>query len=151
MLVLLKFINMPDIQVKIEGVDALIKAFGDKQEKAKEGVAMGIHQAAVLFRDTAMQYARAGHPVGPNVISGLLSAMEVNFTDRGLESEAQVKSPAPYSVYVEYGHMQVMAWGHAMEPKPVQPYPFMRPAVLDVFDSGNAQKLIENAIKEVLS
>jgi len=32
----------------------------------------------------------------------------------------------------------------------VKPYPFVRPAILDIFDGGIAQKLFEGAVKETL-
>lgn len=144
------------ISVSIQGVDGVISKLGAKQQQAQNAVGIGIGRVAILFRDTALQYARAGHPDHPNVISGRLSSIKISpFTNKGSETSVEVGPDAEYAQWVEFGHTQqpgryVPAIDKKLVATEVKPYPFMRPAIADVFYSGKGAQLFKNVVQQSL-
>lgn len=137
------------ITVKINGMDDCLKNIQGAQTDTYSATVKGITRVAVLLRDTITQYSQSGHPDHPNIITGRLSNSIRYRVIEGAVTRGYVGSDATYAPFVEFGHMQTMAWGHPVKsPNPVPAYPFFRPAIVEVFDSGQAQRVFENTIKE---
>jgi hypothetical protein len=114
-----------------------------------------LQRAAQLLRDTIVdKYVGAGHPAGPNVVTGRLKA-SIRYTPTNPTDVVYVGTDADYAPYVEFGHSQtpgrfVPALGKRLVASEVKPYPFMRPAILEVFDGGQAKRVVMETLREEL-
>lgn len=138
------------ISAILKGLDKTLSRLAEIKTLEHQAELLAVERACLLMRDTAVSYAGAGHPEHPEVQTGRLRSSLRYLVEDGVPVKGYVGSDSDYASFVEFGHMQVMAWGHPMEPKPVKPYPFFRPAIADVFDSGTADTLMTNTFKEVL-
>jgi len=139
----------------LRGLDKLVTNLAEVKIKAKEAEVLGVTRAAIALRDSIVQYVDEGHPDHPEIHSGRLKASIRYVVDAGSPTTAVVGSDAEYAPFVEFGHSQtpgrfVPALGKRLVADHVKPYPFVRPAILDIFDGGIAQKLFEGAVKETL-
>jgi hypothetical protein len=133
------------LRVSTSGIEKLNNA----KALLPEAVTLGVQRVALYFRDNCVLMAQAGHPSHPNVITGRLSgSMRIAPIRDGINAARQVGSDAKYAPFVELGHMS-RSWGsdkwHA-----VPAYPWFQPAIVQTFDSGDAQTIFLNTIKEVL-
>lgn len=137
----------------INGADKILSQFnamGDTMAAAKR---KGVRLVAIRLRDVMTEFAKAGHPEHPNVITGQLST-KITYDGPDEEGDivrANVGSPTPYAPYVEYGHSQevgrfVPALGKRLVAGSVKAYPFARPAALQVFDGGEAEKIFAQSV-----
>ena len=138
----------------LKGLDELVTKFAELKLQAKEAQSLGLKRAAMALRDSIVQYVDAGHPDHPEIQSGRLKA-SIRFAPTEPVDQVAVGSDAEYAPFVEFGHSQtpgrfVPALGKRLVADHVKPYPFVRPAILDIFDGGIAQKLFEGAVKETL-
>lgn len=119
--------------------------------KLGDAVYLGIERVALLFRDNCVLMAQAGHPEHPNVVTGRLSAsMQYRMLGSGESASAEVGSNASYAAYVELGHMSPN-WGDPSKGWHAVPaYPWFQPAIDLTFNSGDAQQLFTETVKEVL-
>jgi HK97 gp10 family phage protein len=144
-----------DITGVLRGLDQLVTKFADIKVKAKEAEVLGVTRVAIALRDSIVGYVDEGHPDHPEIKSGRLKASIRYVVDSGTPTTAVVGSDADYAPFVEFGHSQtpgrfVPSLGKRLVADHVKPYPFVRPAITDVFDGGIAQKLFKGAIKEKL-
>jgi phage gpG-like protein len=142
-----------DIKVTVSGLENLITNVANIQAKTGSAGNVALERVALLMRDTVVKYAGAGHPDNPNVITGRLrSSIQYQMIS---DNEAFVGSNVDYAPYVEFGHAQtpgryVPAIGKRLVQSVVPAYPFFRPAITDVFDGGQATKLYEASMRELL-
>ena len=138
------------VQLRINSSAALAK-LEDLRVKVPLAITLGVQRVALLFRDNCVQMAQAGHPSHPNVISGRLSgSMRFVMHSPGTTGvSAEVGSDVSYAPYVELGHMS-RSWG-SDNWHPVPAYPWFQPAIVQTFDSGDAQTIFERTIQEVLA
>lgn len=135
------------VQVNLLGLDSALTTLQMLQTKSGTTMEQAINTVALYFRDNLVLFAQAGHPDHPNVITGRLSgSMRVAMHKQGITSWAEVGSDAGYAAYVEFGHMSPN-WG---DPKKgwhkVPAYPFFQPAIMQTFDSGDAQSIFDQVV-----
>ena len=139
--------------LQLKGLDEAINKVKEKANKVHDAQVLGINRVALFFRDNCVKNARAGHPEHPNVVSGTLSGSFQVEMDSGEPVKARVGTDAPYDPFVEFGHSQepgrfVPAIGKRLVATKAPAYPFFRPAIVETFDSGDAQKIYSETIKE---
>ena len=139
----------------LNGLDGVLGKLEDLKKKSKAAEVLGVKRAALMLRDTIVKYSDEGHPDHPMVQTGRLRSSIKYKMVEGATTQAYVGSDAKYAPFVEFGHGQtpgrfVPAIKKKLKATMVKPYPFVRPAITDVFDGGQAQKLFEGAVKEKL-
>lgn len=134
------------VQIKWQGANTAGGILNSFSDKGKSAIDQGTKTVALMFRDYLASYAQGGHPEHPNVITGRLSG-SMRIAPEGW-AKYKVGSDAEYAPYVEFGHMS-RSWG-SDKWHYVPAYPFFRPAVTSVFDSGEGQRVFEAAIKQAL-
>ena len=144
------------INVKIAGMNEALNAMKLRQINARNVDKLAIQRVALLLRDTMVRFAGAGHPEHPNVQTGRLKSSIRYTLEEGTPAKAKVGSDAPYAPFVEFGHMQtpgrfVPDLGKRLVASFVKPYPFVRPAITQVFDGGQALTLVKNTVKEAIA
>lgn len=136
----------------IKGQKEVVEALKRKIIEAQSAKFRAVTNVCLYVRDLIVdKYVGAGHPEHPNVITGRLkNSIRIRvLPEAGNVVRGFVGSDAEYAPHVEYGHMQLKAWGHTLKkPNPVRAYPFMRPAMLEA-QSGGAQRIFENTMREV--
>jgi hypothetical protein len=146
-----------NITIRVINLPEVTTAIGQKAERAKQANVLGVKRVAMALRDSITKFAHAGHPEHPNVISGKLGS-SIQFTPPsglGIQVSSKVGSNALYAPYVEFGHSQepgryVPAIGKRLVASSVKAYPFFRPGLVEVVDSGMAMKLFNQAVKETM-
>jgi hypothetical protein len=114
--------------------------------------------------DVAREFAGAGHPEHPNVITGNLRA-SINWRHLGQgKAEVGVIENHPYAIYVEFGTGIYAEKGGRATPWRYQdsegnwwytegshPYPYFRPALTQVIDGGEAMEIIKAVFQNAVN
>ena len=142
------------LQLHITGLKETLSTVQGKQAGAKTVQGLALQRVAILLRDSMVKFAGAGHPANPEVQTGRLRS-SIRYTPTSPTDRVKVGSDAEYAAYVEFGHSQtpgrfVPKLGKRLVANSVKPYPFVRPAITDVIDSGQALRLVKNTVKEAL-
>lgn len=136
------------INLKVIGADKVLSNFTDKINKLRQAQRDGVKTVAIRLRDEATVLSKGGHPEHPNVQSGRLSnSFRYQMVESG-KAIAYVGSDVDYAISVEFGHMS-RSWGSDMWHW-VPAYPFFMPAIVNVFDSGEAQAIFEKVFQNAL-
>lgn len=140
---------MADIQLKLNGLNNVLNSLGRAGQDVQKAQVEAVKTVAIRLRDEATELSKGGHPEHPDVQSGRLSnSFRYQLNESG-KAVAYVGSDVDYAIYVEFGH-QSLTFGH--EPwHDVPAYPFFRPAIVNVFDSGDAEDIFEQVFKDVLN
>ena len=140
---------MADIKLQLNGLNNVLNSLFRKGEDVKRAQSEAVKTVAIRLRDEATELSKGGHPDYPNVQSGRLSNSFRYEMEEGEKAIAHVGSEMDYAIYVEFGHMS-LTFGH--EPWHYVPaYPFFRPAIVNVFDSGDAEAIFEQTFKDALN
>lgn len=143
------------ITSQLNGLEKTLGNLAGMKAKIRAAEILGITRVCVRIRDKAVGYTEAGHPEHPNVQTGRLKASLRYQIEEGSQVKGYVGSDADYAPFVEFGHSQepgryVPAIGARLVADSVQPYPFLRPAMDDVVDGKEGEKLYGGAFKEKL-
>jgi HK97 gp10 family phage protein len=128
--------------VTIEGIPELIGLLEQKISSIEEVSTKAIIEISTQLADTMIKYSKAGHPEHPNVQTGNMSGKSISWKgveQSGSQISTKTGSDAEYAPFVEYGTSHSKA------------YPFVRPAKLDIFDSGKAVKIFKDELGGILN
>jgi len=114
--------------------------------KSPGAISAGVEALAMQGRDLMVEYAQAGHPSHPNVVTGRLAG-SMQYMKLPSANYALVGSNADYAPYVEYGHMSP-SWGYGAWHF-VPAYPWFRPAINDL-QSDIGDQVFKEAVMEAL-
>ena len=126
----------------IEGIPELIGLLEQKNSSIEEVLTKAAIEISTQLADTMIKYSKAGHPEHPNVQTGYMSESSISWKgveQSGPQISTTTGSDAFYAPYVEYGTSHSKA------------YPFVRPAKLDIFDSGKAVSIVKDELGGVLN
>ena len=141
---------MSEISGTVKNVSSAIsklKAYNERIQRAK---VQGVKTVAVETRDIVIsKYVGGGHPDHPNIITGgLKKSIHYRMTDEvSPRVTAVVGSSVKYAPWVEFGH-DVKRGGNTIGI--AKPYPFLRPAFNDMFNTGRARQIFTDIVKGVM-
>ena len=153
MSVIFRSIDM-NILAKLGGLEEALTTLGTIKQKSHVGQLKALEQVAILLRDGAVRYLGAGHPDHPEVQSGRLKAsIQYVIADGAQVTGAVGSNMDAYASSVEFGHSQtpgrfVPELGKRLVASRVKAYPFLRPAMDDVVESGKGVSVYGETIKK---
>ena len=140
--------------MQINGINSLQKKLLEIEKDYKNANKRSVKLICVEIQSQAKENFK-GHPEYPNVISGnLKNHIEVKVQDIPGGVLGATGTKVEYAKYVEFGHNQepgrfVPVLGKKLIATHVKAYPFFRPAVSQVIDSGHAKDIFIAEMRKV--
>jgi len=138
------------ISLNITGISELANQLNLRGQAVEEAKNAAVDKVAQLLQQYVQTNIGGGHPEYPNNMTSTMrqSIMWEHVSD----GKARVWTDLDYAYWVEFGHAQEPGrFVPAIQARLVQPsvpaYPFFRPAVTQIFDSGEAQQIITQTLQ----
>lgn len=137
------------VSLNIAGMSDLGNALNDRSVAVEEAKNAAVDQIVQLLAETAAAYAEGGHPNNPEVDTGTLqSSLTWQHVADGV---ATAYTELDYAYWVEFGHAPSGWYANMSDATDVPAYPFFRPAITQVENSGEAMEIISNLLQDAMA
>jgi len=140
--------------MQVNGFSSLQKKLAAIESSYKNANKRSVKLICIEIQTQAKENFK-GHPEYPNVITGnLKNHIEVKVQDIQGGVLGATGTNVEYAKFVEFGHSQepgrfIPSLGKKLTATHVKAYPFFRPAVSQVIDSGHAKEIFISEMRKV--